>query len=923
MMNGVHRLDTPARPNSEVAMSARLVRIGGTAVVLLVCGTILAAHAAKPRKAKEAPPASGGAETQASTWPAAELTVGFQVRDSETEGIGDLLIPIWNPGGNGLLFINPRSAITDHSAEEYNLGIGYRQLLPKLDVILGVNAYYDYRDTRFDHYSQWGAGFEILTAWIDARANYYDPESKQVVVARETETTTRQTVQSSSSFSDPVAEGHEVVQDFVMTRTVITETFTRTFEQYQQPLGGHDWEIGLRLPIRSKRVEARIFGGYYDFDRDFGDDVKGWKARAELRLNSTLFLDAGIYENDELTGSDWFAGARLAVPLDLAAVSRGRNPFARAPARWRGEGREFSARLTEMVMRDPQIRLETSKMIENKALATEDVARGKIVQRVSLTLLPDAMFVDGDAPFSGDGSAEFPFTSIQTGANNVFGAQNVYVFNASGPYNENVVLQPGTTLWGSGSPIEGFGGKFFGSGIAPIVDGMSMGPSITMANQTTVRGFHVRNTDMGGGPILSSVPGTSIVDISRVGIFGNNATGLHVMHNVIANNVHGAVFQRAGDFDLSFTENSVLNNQGRGLWIEGVGASGSFQAVLERSWFNNNQGGGGLVMARDYDVSQVEIWNSTFHGNAGTGLELVQFFSGIALVEVQDSAFAGNAGSGLAVTQFDNSIQLVGAIGVSSRHNGAFGLNVVQNMADASVFVLRDVRASDNGATGVGLVQIDSDMQLALLSNVSSHRNVDNGLTIVQIDGLLGGAALENVRANDNLGGGIAVTQIDHQQHVAFVDGATTHRNGGTGLSIVQIDGLLGEVELENVRANDNLGQGIAVVQISHQQHTAFVDGAISHRNDGHGLSIVQIQSDNAQASVQNAASDSNTGSGIYIVQVSNDDSSSAVADSSAHDNTEYGIASIQTGFTSAIASFMNVDATGNGLDDTLMIQVP
>jgi hypothetical protein len=373
----------------EVAMKARLVRIGWVATVLFTVFFVLAAHAAKPKKAKPqkaSPPPV--VETQVATWPAAELTLGFQVRDSETEGIGDLLIPVWNPGGNGLLFVNPRSAFTDHSAEEYNLGIGYRQLFPKHNFILGANAYYDYRDTAAGHYDQWGAGLEFLSTWVDARANYYDPEDKQLVVARETETTTRQYTRTSTDWLNPYAEEHTVLQDFRVTQTLVTETFTRTFEQYQQPLGGYDWEVGLRLPIQSKSIEARIFGGYYDFDRDFGDDVKGWKARAEVRLNSTLFLDAGIYEDDQLTGSDWFAGARLSVPLDFAALSKGRNPFAGTQSRWSGEGREFSARLTEMVMRDPQIRLETSKMMENKALADEALAKQSTVQQGAFVLLP-------------------------------------------------------------------------------------------------------------------------------------------------------------------------------------------------------------------------------------------------------------------------------------------------------------------------------------------------------------------------------------------------------------------------------------------------------------------------------------------------------------------------------------------------------
>ena len=250
--------------------------------------------AAKSKAAAKAvaPPAA-----EAATLPAAELTLGFQSRQSETEGIGDLLLPLWSPGGKGLLFLNPRTAFTDHSAEEGNLGLGYRHLLPDLNLILGANVFFDYRDVPAGNYSQWGFGLELLSPWIDARANYYDPDDKKLVVASETETTSRQSVRTSSGWSDVYPEGHGFYQDYVVSRTLLAETFSRTFEQYQQPLGGYDFEVGLRLPLpaRPETAEARVFAGYYDFDRDYGPDAKGWKARAELRLASSLFLDAGAY----------------------------------------------------------------------------------------------------------------------------------------------------------------------------------------------------------------------------------------------------------------------------------------------------------------------------------------------------------------------------------------------------------------------------------------------------------------------------------------------------------------------------------------------------------------------------------------------------------------------------------------------------
>ena len=391
----------------EGAVNTRWIRLWTfVLVVFLTCPLPPPAQAAKTKKSKSAPAAAQTAEKE---WPPAELTIGFQTRDSETEGLGDLLVPLWNPGETGLLFVNPRAAITDQDAEESNLGLGYRQLLPGRAVIVGANAYYDYRDTDARHYDQWGVGFEILSAWIDARANYYDADDESQLVDRRTETATSQSEQYSSSWSAPYADEHSILQDYTTTRTLTTVTSTRTFEQFEAAYGGYDWEIGLRLPLKTDSLEARVFGGYYDFDREFGRDVQGWKVRTELRVLSTLFLDAGLYEDEDLTGSDWFAGARLSVPLDLAQIARGRNPFATAKSRLHGAPRDLSARLTEMVMRDTQVRLETSDFIENESLATEATTRERSSDRASSVLTPDESFVDGaEGSAAGNGTAERP-----------------------------------------------------------------------------------------------------------------------------------------------------------------------------------------------------------------------------------------------------------------------------------------------------------------------------------------------------------------------------------------------------------------------------------------------------------------------------------------------------------------------------------
>ena len=865
--------------------------------------SVQAAKAKKKSKAKEPPPP---VEQPVAVWPSAELTVGFQSRSSETEGIGDLLVPVWNPGGKGLLFVNPRTAVTDHDAEEFNVGIGYRHLLDKYNVILGANAYYDYRDTGYAHYDQWGIGLEILSPWIDARANYYDPEDKKIVVASETETTTRQSVRTSEDWQDPYAAGHAILQDYVLTRTLLTETFSRTYEQYQQPLGGYDWEVGVRLPLPTKpeQLEARVFGGYYDFDRDYGPDAEGWKARAEVRLYSSLFLDAGVYENDELTGSDWFAGARVSVPLDLAAVSQGRNPFAAARSRWNAEPRDLSARLTEMVMRDPQIRLETSKFLENKALASDTSSTRRSSQRSTVTLMDDIQFVNGDVPASGNGTAERPMATIQEGADSVFGQQNVYVFNASQPYNENVVLQDGTTLWGSGSLIPANGGRSFGSGVRPVIDGVSMGPAVTMANQTTIRGFSIRNTDRGGPNQMVILPNMPTMDISRIGIFGPDVTDLTIRDNLIAGNTDGAILARNGDFNLNFDRNQVRNNEVNGLWVEGVGSSGTFVASIRNSQFTDNTAVGALIATRAYDESLIQLQDSAFSRNGDWGARVFQDNSGLAMTVAGGLQAHHNQVGGFSVSQQFNDLALANISGSSATYNqGEAGFRLVQWSSDISIglfgapSVLSDAAAALEDA---GL-PLPPEVALFLASSgpVTASHNAFFGINsqITADNGLALGGYFD-VTANQNTaGGGVTAMHMAPNGVAAGLAGSTANWGEMLQLAGNVLDAALGlQLPLDltgtgTMQVNDNGGWGFRMQTQGDIAGLNAIVGMETLDNDDFGTASLTYSPDIAINAVARLVSTDNTGAGLLMDMVGqNTGAIGLIADVNASDNGDSGI---------------------------------
>ena len=903
-------------------MSARWVRSLLVVLVLFSFG-LSSAHAAKSKaktKAKEAPPPAA-VETESAGLPPAELSVGFQVRDSETEGLGDLLVPVWNPGGTGLLFLNPRTAIVDHDEQEGNLGIGYRQLLPRLDVILGANLYYDYRDTGSFNYDQWGFGLELLSPWIDARANYYDPDDKRNVVASETQTTVSQTVRTSSDWRDPYAVDHYVLQDLVTTRTLTTATTTKTFEQYEQALGGYDWEIGLRLPIKSDDVEARVFGGYYDFDRDFGDDARGWKTRAELRVRSSLFLDAGLYENEDLTGSDWFAGARWSTPLDLGRLARGRNPFGAAKARLRGEPRAASARLTEMVLRDPQVRLEQSKFLENKALQQDDSSSSRSSSSQAYVVLPDVQFVDGDAGAAGDGTAERPFTTIQQGANAVYGSRNVYVYNASGPYRENVVLLPDTTLWGSGSLIPGYGGAAFGSGIHPVVDGLSLGPAVTMANRTTVRGMSVRNTDQGGPDQMIILPGLPTYNIRRVGIYGDDATDLTLLDNVAQNNEIGVLLARSGDFNLAYRNNLAVQNDldGMEIWATGNGG-GLFNADVSGSVFNDNGASGFLLYADGYDGSFVRIQDSQAMDNPGNGILSSQQNSSFTMALLSGLNAHGNV---IGIQNIQNNVDfaLANLSGSAANDNLAFGIQNVQNARLVSVGVIGMPDGLDTLAGGlasligfplpaeVGQFLAPSGPVTANDNNVFGVQSVvtaENGLALGALfDVVANGNGVFGIQAIHQSPNGIAVGLAGSSQNLAEILQLGENAAGLFGLDLAL--SLPGGGHME---ANGNGAGGFMMQTSGSNAAINAVVGLETLGNGGFGTMLGTYSDNLSIAALARLRTAENVGAGLLFDVYGLDDAAIGIlADVFADVNGDSGItASVDSPDGSAVLLSLSTD---------------
>ena len=233
--------------------------------------------------------------------PQVALTLGAQGGEGEFEMLADVLVPVYLTE-SGMWFVNPRASFTDNDEEEANIGLGYRHLFAERNVIVGGNVFYDSRWTQHDNrFDQLGLGVELLTEWVDARANIYLPEDDEQYVDSYRDQSASRSV--SESWGEPYATGQAIKQRG--ERRTTTKTTTYLFERFEQAREGWDAEVGVKLPGLEGIAEVRAFGGYYHWDSQYSgrDDIEGFKGRLEARLLPILYADAQVFEDKELNGN--------------------------------------------------------------------------------------------------------------------------------------------------------------------------------------------------------------------------------------------------------------------------------------------------------------------------------------------------------------------------------------------------------------------------------------------------------------------------------------------------------------------------------------------------------------------------------------------------------------------------------------------
>lgn len=880
--------------NVEKAVLTAMRCMLGVAFLGLQLSTAVQADEVSPREAEEIMPG--------------RLTLGVRGGNDEVEGLGDLLIPLRYQDG-GLLFFNPRVGVNDDSEQEVQMGLGYRYLLPEREMILGANVFYDSRWSRNNNrYDQVGFGVEMFTRYLDARANYYLPErTKRVVERFEQETVSRS---SRTTVSTPFPEDHAFKER--MTTTTSTTTHREMFEHFETTARGWDVEAGVWMPFEEEYpVQVGVFAGWYRFKPHYGGDVvEGWRGRAELRVLPSLIIDAELYENDRLTGTDYFVGARVQVPFDVAALAHGRNPFAGARDGFRSESRPFAHRLTENVIRDPNIRMgeDIEKVGEETTTRHQSTTRKK-------TLMDDIMFVDNASAPDGDGTARRPYNTVQDGVDNAFGAQNVYVFAGAGAYQETVELISGVRLLGEGAPIVGSTGKTFGGSRYPLINGGGAGPTITMANDTVVRGFRIINR-AGGIPFGD-------------GIYSSTGDGLLIADNIIHSTMHGVHLDVLGDVNVAMVDNLLLNNTIAGALFEGTGASGTFNGYVAGNTFAWNDGDGLRVEALNYDFVNLWLLDNGFIGNEAGGLGANLSGAEAVRVRARDNTARGNAARGLTFLVQDSGAVDFLMEGTTSFGNGTDnvlfnGMNLngpVSLFADNPVggmdVVLQQVTANGSAGDGIELIiRAWNGNALVLLDEVDALGNAGNGiaLDVMARDGIT--FVADTVATSGNGGNGILATLRSLDAITSVMEEGTANGNGGAGIDLAARS-LFADVVLvmNDASASGNGGAGILASLQALDNVILILDEVMADGNGGTGIGL-DARSGAGQVTLilDTSSASGNGGGGIGIDLEAHEDVTIILDGVTAENNGGPGLGMAARSMIGDVVFIgQNVSAGGNG----------
>ena len=653
-----------------------------------------------------------------------------------------------NEQDGSVLFGDVRLMGDNNSNKEFNLGVGYRELVNnKLlsDGIAGGMIWYDRRHTkRGSKFNQITAGLEWLGEQYDVRLNGYVPLN-----------TSKSFTQGNTSNSALGFVGNQILVN--TDQSVVEES-----------LPGLDLELGYKLDFMDGITDVtRVYAGGYHFQGDKVESVTGWRARIASDITSDVQIGAR-FQRDDVRGSQAYLEATV------------RFPFGNKKS-FKTEG--LRSRLDESPERDIDI-------VSNEVVTEDGI--NQLILNARTGNAQNVIHVDNTAGAGGDGSAENPFNTLA-------GAEAVAIANDLIYVNRGDGTSAGQ---GAGITLDEEGQMLIGSGVNLIYDTNRFR---TSNNRNVQDGIIVRTKT--AAPVITNATGNG-VDISADNTFVSGVvvdntfnTGIKVtgndavIDNVIAsNNPNYGIDFRADNASINSGTvlNSITNNNGGGVIFSAEAGFNIGSVTIENSITNENSNDGVLVRSfTGSNIDQVQLKNNISSDNIRDGLALSSAAGGVineALINSNQVRSNGNMGvrvgassggniSALSISDNaseNNSVDgyVIQVTGAGSRTlnadfsnnfanaNGRYGFyTIVQNNGIIGLAKLQSNTASNNAQFGFihQAIGVGSALDVSLSDNIADTNESDGFYIFAQTGGIINQATVTRNTARNNTRNGFLI----------------------------------------------------------------------------------------------------------------------------------------------------------------------
>lgn len=623
----------------------------------------------------------------------------IDVKHLEYEGIGfnegytslDLFLSNPEPFYDSLyLFFDGRAHIFNSGKPAANVGLGCRYVFKSLVDALGLNAYYDYRNSKHLDTNQFGAGLEFLSRNWEFRVNGYLPLGKKTSDLYDLEF---------SHFT-----GHSVMVS----------------RKYDFAMYGGDAEIGCHFK-RWKNFDFYLGVGPYAFKgKQIGDPAIGGKLRVKGRFGEYINLEAS--DSYDAVFHNRF-NAELAISIPFGPRSKPK-PGRKASC---CKQNIFQRWVHDTPYRNEIVVLDTKK----KTSAAINPGTGQ-----------PYLFWFVDNTSSSLGTFESPFPTLASAQTSSRPNEVIYVFPGDGTptgMDVGIVLQGGQRLLGSGAEqvLSSSLGEF------SIPAQTVTAPTITNQSGGTRVITIVDNNEISGLTIQMHADGVLLSGIDQA---NSSLTNLTVKNNRLfgssegSGNVYGVDLTNAsGKIDILNNDFSIYDSGG------GVGIAVNIgNTNITDASFNvkNNESNGNTYCAislTNCTNNQVVISDSTA---TNTGDNITVAIDNTAqnlptnFIAIENNHLAGS-GSGITCT-FGSDSAYYADVALSIKGNEIFNTNHNVNLVlaglsstNADVFGNTMFGGTQGGGNPAVLIATANSCHLGLNMRNNHMESFDNGTIVL------------------------------------------------------------------------------------------------------------------------------------------------------------------------------------------------